>query len=197
MTAQRKYHHGDLKTAYVTAARELLETSGLQGLSLRKCAERIKVSHTSAQNHFGNLAGLLTALVTEGYRELAMIMTADLPTCAPRAQKRDQALLGYVKFARKNPALYELMFARDRIVLDDPALMEEVRACFLILSDISKELGWHYSTPSEQNGKGQIALWSLVHGYAQLLTAGRFKKDNMQGLSILDIIPNIPKEDEQ
>jgi hypothetical protein len=30
-----------------------------------------------------------------------------------------------------------------------------------------------------------------VHGYAQLVTAGRFKKENMKGLSILDILPAI------
>jgi hypothetical protein len=37
-------------------------------------------------------------------------------------------------------------------------------------------------------------MWSLVHGYAQLVTAGRFKKDNMKGLSILDILPIIEQD---
>lgn len=45
-------------------------------------------------------------------------------------------------------------------------------------------------------GKGQFALWSFVHGYAQLIVAGRFKKDNVKGLSILDLLPTIRHESE-
>lgn len=102
--------------------------------------------------------------------------------------------MGYVTFAERNPALYELMFSRDRLVNDDPDLMQQVRACFIILADISEELGWHAGTVDEMNGKGQVALWSFVHGYAQLVTAGRLKKDNMKGLSILDVMPSIWRE---
>ena len=189
MTAERNYHHGNLKQAFVTAARQLLEAEGLVGLSLRKCAERVGVSHTAPKNHFGNMAGLLTAIVTQGYTELAAVMTADAHAPHGRVERRRAALVGYVQFAEANPALYELMFARDRLVLDDPDLMEAVRSCFGILADISYELGWHHGTPDDQKGKAQVALWSFVHGYAQLLTAGRFQKDNMKGLSILDILP--------
>ncbi len=191
MTATRKYHHGNLKHAFLVAARELLEVDGLAGVSLRKCAERVGVSHTAPKNHFGNMAGLLTAIVTQGYAELATMMTGELSDGAGRDQRRDTALDGYVNFAESHPALYDLMFSRDRLVNDDPDLMREVGACFVILADISVGLGWHEGSADAQNGKGQVALWSLVHGYAQLVTAGRFKKNNMKGLSILDVLPAI------
>ena len=194
ITKQRKYHHGNLKEAFIEAARDLLKSDGLAGLSLRKCAERVGVSHTAPKNHFGNMAGLLTAIVVRGYAELAEMMVAELPDGATRDQRRQAALLGYISFAQHNPALYELMFSRDRLVNDDPALMQEVRACFIILADISKDLGWHTGTAHEMTGKGQIALWSFVHGYAQLIVAGRLKKENMKGLSILDILPTIRHE---
>ena len=71
MTAQKKYHHGNLREAFVDAARQALEAEGLAALSLRKCAEQVGVSHTAPKNHFGNMAGLMTALVTQGYGELA------------------------------------------------------------------------------------------------------------------------------
>ncbi len=190
MTTQHKYHHGNLKVAFVAAARDLLEQDGLAALSLRKCAEKVGVSHTAPKNHFGNMAGLMTAIVTQGYSELAERMACDGSPC----QQREAALLGYVAFAQANPALYELMFSRDRLVNDDPDLMVQVRACFVILAAASKDLGWHSGTADEQDGKGQVALWSFVHGYAQLVTAGRFKKDNMQGLSILDILPALSKD---
>ena len=194
MTSQRKYHHGNLKEVFLEVARELLEQDGLAGLSLRKCAERVGVSHTAPKNHFGNMAGLLTAMVTCGYEELAAMMSAQTNGDANRDQRRRDALLGYVNFAERNPALYELMFSRDRLVNDDPALLQEVRACFITLADASEDLGWHQGTADQKTGKGQVALWSFVHGYAQLITAQRLKKDNMQGLSILDILPAIRPE---
>lgn len=189
MTAQKKYHHGNLREAFVDAARQALEAEGLAALSLRKCAEQVGVSHTAPKNHFGNMAGLMTALVTQGYGELAGMMARDISIDSDRRERRRKALLGYVAFAEANPALYELMFSRDRLVNDDPDLMAEVRNCFVILANISRELGWHSGTEDELDGKGQVALWSFVHGYAQLVTAGRLKKDNMKGLSILDILP--------
>ncbi len=63
VSAERKYHHGNLREAFIDAARNLLESDGLAGLSLRKCAERVGVSHTAPKNHFGNMAGLLLLLV--------------------------------------------------------------------------------------------------------------------------------------
>ena len=191
MTAKRKYHHGNLREEFLIAARALLESDGLAGLSLRKCAEKVGVSHTAPKNHFGNMAGLLTAIVTSGYAELAKMMAAEADVPADRGRRRKAALVGYVDFAVRNAALYDLMFSPDRLVHDDPNLMAEVRACFVILADISEDLGWHTGSIDQIDGKGQIALWSLVHGYAQLLTSGRFKKDNMQGLSILDVLPAI------
>ena len=196
MAAPRNYHHGNLKEAFLKAARDLMERDGLGGLSLRKCAEKVGVSHAAPKNHFGNMAGLLTAVVTTGYAELAVMMTADANTNADRKRRRDQALLGYVDFAQANPALYDLMSSRDRLVLGDPDLLEQIRACFVILADCSTDLGWHHGSLEDKAGKGQVAIWSLVHDYAQLVTAGHFKKDNMKGLSILDILPIIQQDDQ-
>ena len=86
------------------------------------------------------MAGLLTAMVTRGYEELAAMMSAQTSGDANRDQRRQDALLGYVNFAERNPALYELMFSRDRLVNDDPALLEEIRTCFIILADASEDL---------------------------------------------------------
>lgn len=77
---------------------------------------------------------------------------------------------------------------------DDAYLPREIRACFSRLADGSVDLGWHTGDEEEKNGKTQVALWSIVHGYSQLVTAERFKKDNMKALSILDILPKIESE---
>lgn len=187
----KRYHHGNLKDALVVAARVLLEAEGLNGLSLRKCAEAVGVSQTAPQNHFGNKAGLLTAMATMGYAELSEMMAKGISDGATRTERRKRALLGYVEFAVENPALYELMFSRNRVLADDPDLLRCVGECFAVLADVSKNLSGFNTSDDQADAKGQMFLWSFVHGYAQLLTANRFKKADMQGLDVLDIFPKL------
>lgn len=197
MDAQQKeptrYHHGNLRHALLTAARRLLEAEGHSNLSLRKCAEVVGVSATAPQNHFPNKAALLTALAAQGYGELETYMRKGVDDAADRDARRKAALLGYVAFAQDHPALYELMFARDRVASDDPDLMRHVGACFAILADLSTNFGRFSGDAATVDAKQQMFAWSLVHGYAQLMTANRFKKDAMVGLSILDIIPDLDR----
>ena len=193
MSKKQSYHHGNLREAFLNVACELLEKDGLANLSLRKCAENVGVSHTAFKNHFSNMAGLLTSIVTYGYSKLSMMMTTNVNDASSREHRRKEALTGYIKFAEFNPSLYELMFSRDRFINDDPVLLTEVGKCFNILVDVSEELNWHQGKSKEVSGKYQVALWSFVHGYAQLVTARRFKKEHMQGLSIMDILPDTKK----
>jgi AcrR family transcriptional regulator len=186
---KKPYHHGNLRDALIAAARDFVEQHGHSDLSLRKCAAAIGVSATAPQNHFGNKTGLLTAIAAQGYAELAGMMAENLPPDAPRDLRRKTALIGYVDFALQNPGLYELMFSRNRVLNDDPALLAQVGACFAILADISQGLAMFNPHDPQCAAKSQIHVWSLVHGYAQLAGANRFKKPDMQGLDILDIFP--------
>jgi len=77
---------------------------------------------------------------------------------------------------------------------DDPGLMSEVRACVGNLADISAGIFWHKGNADVRNGKGQVALWSLVLGYAQLASAMQLKKEEMRDLSTLDTLLTIRHE---
>lgn len=189
MVARSTYHHGSLKTALVDAALALLEAEGLAKLSLRKCAEKVGVSHTAVQNHFDNFNHLLTALAAKGYETLADAMTLPEADKSTREERRSHTLTGYLEFALEHPALYELMFSRDRIHSDDPELLAEVRKCFVILTDVAEDLGWFLPDNDPTNAKSQVAIWSLAHGYAHLFIANRFKKDAMKGLTLNDLLP--------
>jgi len=186
-----RYHHGNLRQALLAAARRLLEAEGHSNLSLRKCADAVGVSATAPQNHFPNKAALLTALAAEGYAELETYMRKGIEDTTDRVARRNAALLGYVAFAQDHPALYELMFARDRVSSNDPELLRHVRACFAILSENSNGFGRVAGDAEKVAARQQMFLWSLVHGYSQLLTANRFKKESMLGESILDILPDL------
>jgi AcrR family transcriptional regulator len=136
----------------------------------------VGVSATARQNHVPNKAALLTALAAEGYAKLETYILRGIEDTADRDARRNAALLGYVAFAQDHPALHELIFARERGSSSDPELLRHVRACFAILAENSKDFGRFDGNAEKAAARLQMFLWSLVHGYSQLLTANRSKK---------------------
>ena len=67
----RPYHHGDLPRALLEAALQAIVEVGPAAVSLRDLARRTGVSHAAPAHHFGDKAGLLTAVATDGFRRLA------------------------------------------------------------------------------------------------------------------------------
>ena len=64
------YHHGNLKEALIAAGLEILSEQGVEGLSLRKVAKKVGVSHTAPYNHFSDKQALLAAISTAGHEQL-------------------------------------------------------------------------------------------------------------------------------
>src|SRR5918998_1668160 len=114
----RSYHHGDLRRALLASAAEAIAESGPAALSLRDLARRAGVSHAAPAHHFGDKAGLLTALATEGYDRLADALDG--------ARERTGSLLeigvAYVAFAVGNRAHFDVMFRPDLVSADDAEL---------------------------------------------------------------------------
>jgi AcrR family transcriptional regulator len=67
----RPYHHGDLRRALIDAAVQAIAEVGPAAVSLRDLARRTGVSHAAPAHHFGDKAGLLSAVAADGFRCLA------------------------------------------------------------------------------------------------------------------------------
>ena len=67
----RPYHHGDLPRVLLDAAVQAILEVGPAAVSLRDLARRTGVSHAAPAHHFGDKAGLLTAVAADGFRRLA------------------------------------------------------------------------------------------------------------------------------
>ena len=81
MTDIRAYHHGDLRRALLAAALEAVGEVGPAALSLRDLARRAGVSHAAPAHHFGDKAGLLTALAARGLRPAGPDVDRRRTTC--------------------------------------------------------------------------------------------------------------------
>ncbi|WP_375414429.1 TetR/AcrR family transcriptional regulator [uncultured Bradyrhizobium sp.] len=170
------YHHGDLHEALLTAAENVLERDGLQGLTLRAVAREAGVSHAAPTHHFGDLTGLLSELAAIGFRQFNVAMAAADsrgPSPLDRAMARAKA---YVAYARAHPGMYGLMFRTERLDMARPSLHEAANASFAGLAGaIGASRHEHITaeTLSLDQAAAVARAWSLVHGFTMLLLDGR------------------------
>lgn len=192
---KKKYHHGDLKPALVQAGLEIIEESGLEGLSLRAIAARVGVSHTAPKNHFDGLNALLAAIAAEGFRQHADAMRQGVEGTAQGRARLEAAATGYVTFAQENPALFRLMFSLLLKEADYPELAEAAMESYCVLRGISEDLDWPQrgarQLPELESMRTEMMLWTFVHGYASLLIEGRGPRtpDGAMIFDILDVMP--------
>ncbi|MDP5134293.1 MAG: TetR/AcrR family transcriptional regulator [Paraglaciecola sp.] len=111
--AKNHYHHGDLHSSLVGAASVMLKESGIDGLSLRKLADKVGVSRTAPYHHFKDKNELLCAIAEQGFKHWQENATRIFhqKDLSPREKYR-QFIRGYIAYAADNPELYDLMFGR-------------------------------------------------------------------------------------
>ncbi len=164
------HHHGNLREALIVAGMELLQEGGTSGLTLRKCAARAGVSHAAPAHHFKSLDGLLSAIAARGYEQFAKTMMAERDKSPDGA--RDQLLAicqGYLDFAEKNEALFDLIFNSVEITFDDPDLDNASTLAYQILAQACAPFVKKDQDPRYVETK----VWSLVHGFACLSRQAR------------------------
>jgi AcrR family transcriptional regulator len=164
-TSNTPHHHGNLRPALVQAGIDILETEGAKGLSLRKIAARVGVSHAAPAHHFKSKSALLVAIAAKGFRIFSDLMEAHRDAAPKDPQSQLLGLCeGYLKFAAEHEALFELIFSTDIKAQADEELHECSMKAYGLLEDTCALF-----EPSPMNDRGhEIMIWSLVHGFACL-----------------------------
>jgi AcrR family transcriptional regulator len=171
------YHHGDLRQALIDATDALLAESGASGFSLREVARRAGVSPAAPAHHFGDAAGLLTAVATLAFDGLARALEKGDRRGGkdPRKRLREQGV-EYVGFALRHPGRFRLMFS-ERLSTADENLARSGNAAFSLLENATRDaFGLAPGKPlTDEAWSSLLASWSVVHGYAHLAIAGRLE----------------------
>lgn len=182
------YHHGDLRRVLLRAASEAITEHGVASLSMRDLARRAGVSHAAPGHHFGDKAGLLTALATEGFEQLAKALATS------RLASNSFLELGvtYARFAVTRRAEFEVMFRTDLYHAGDPGVLaaraRAADALYAAVADLpdSTRADAPAGSPARpaRAGAGEqaspdvraagLAAWSMAHGFATLWLSGAF-----------------------
>ena len=98
------------RDAILRAARTVLETDGLEGLTMQSVAERVGVRAPSLYKHVADRGALIRAVTDSIAADLAGTLRVARPGADPRADLRSIARR-YRAFVHANPVGYGLLFA--------------------------------------------------------------------------------------
>ncbi|SDU01641.1 transcriptional regulator, TetR family [Pseudomonas pohangensis] len=181
------YHHGNLRQSLLDASVALLDSEGLEALSLRRLAEQVGVSRQAPYHHFRDKQALLAAIGEQGFALLNQMLGRFTDDPAISLDERlYRAVMGYLNFALEHRALYRLMFGQtlwrsEQTRSDTDEFQRYAKDCFrqyVQLFDLLREAG---ELPPEENTlRLAQLLWAAMHGLAQLAADGLFvKRDDL------------------
>lgn len=173
---KKQYHHGDLRNTLLLAATEMLVDGGIEGLSLRKLADRVGVSRTAPYHHFKDKSALLCGIAQEGFKRWQSRLNAILVcTELNDAEKYRAMVKAYLYYASENPEIYELMFGRTIWKSDNatPDLKSVAYPCFQAHVELVRQ--WQQKgilNAQEDSLRLAQVSWATMHGLARLLIDG-------------------------
>ncbi len=171
MKAQKSYHHGNLRDVLLQEARVLLREDGVEGLSLRRLAERAGVSRTAPYHHFADKHALLCALAAEGFQALDGLLQN-----MPQPQDLPQALSlfvhDYLAFAVREPERYELMFGRRLWKQARPTAELKTVAYATFRRYAERIAALDPGAQGRRSLRLAQASWATLHGLCHLLIDG-------------------------
>jgi AcrR family transcriptional regulator len=167
-----RYHHGDLPSALIAEARRILERIGPESISFRAVARGAGVSQTAPYNHFSSKEDLLATLARTGFLELEATQRAAVQAGRTPAERVERLGLAYLRFARRNPQLYRMMFGVGMPGWRTyPEVLNAMKAAF---DPLQAALTGYFAAKgiAAPVQTAAVAAWSLVHGLSMLLIDG-------------------------
>ena len=158
------------KTAVVDAAAELINTEGVEALSLSRLAKHLGVQTPSLYNHIDGMPGLQRELALRNVRALGeRLGDAAVGKSGPQALKA--VAQAYREYIKESPGVYmaSLRASGAQETVDAELQSAEERVVRVVMAVVAS-----FGLQSEDGLHAVRGLRSLVHGFATLEIAGGF-----------------------
>ena len=177
--SRRPYHHGNLRTALLEQAARTVRERGAQELSLRELAREVGVSHAAPRRHFPDRQALLDALAEAGFERLGAELRQAADRAGPNFEARLQATAtAYVRFATRDAALLELMFAGKHRE-ESGTLREAAERAFTVLLEVIEQGQAEGALERGEPERVGRVLFATVQGIAALVTGGILRAEQL------------------
>jgi AcrR family transcriptional regulator len=180
--SERPYHHGNLRTALLAEAERTVRERGVQELSLRELAREAGVSHGAPRRHFPDRQALLDAVAEAGFERLGSELRGAVDGAGEDFQARLRATAAaYVRFATRDAALLELMFAGKHRE-EAAALREAADRAFSVILELIEQGQAEGALEEGDPERVGLVLFATIQGIAALVTGGMVGADQLDEL---------------
>lgn len=171
-----------VRVRLLEGAARLLAEEGPSALTLRRVATEADTSTMGVYTHFGSMADLADAVVTEGFARLAARLAE-----VPRTDNAITDLAGlaraYLVNARQNPHLYAVMFGTASLGMYRPQTADKLKRGRYTFEKIVEACG-HAVKQRRLRPADPLAianqLWTAIHGYVMADVGGYFGEDGTE-----------------
>jgi AcrR family transcriptional regulator len=175
-----EFMHEDTKTKILRVTRNIIDSEGLEAVTLRAVGAEGGLSRGAAYRHFANKDELLATIALEDFELLEQGLMA------LRAQEQEPAKLliammeEFYRFGIANKVHYQLMFGVPWESEKYPFLHEKGKVFFERIRQITEQLLEANGQASHDSTSRTAILFAFIHGLVSLHLAGHTEK--MKGL---------------
>lgn len=172
----------DTSVALLRAAREILMTRGLPGLSLRRIAEAAGCTTMQVYSRFQGKNGLLRALFDEGFDVLAAAQRA-VPMSMPADMRVQQLCRAYLHIAAEYPQHYALMLGGHSADFKPPK--ESQNRAMATLNHLAEAVAQALPSGRDQAQHASVVAHQILafcHGWATLNAIGITDKTHVDAI---------------
>jgi AcrR family transcriptional regulator len=174
----KRYHHGNLVEALITATVEIIQERGVEHVSVREAAKRAGVSPGAPFRHFRSKTALLTAVaeqamdrLTEAVGKARSTVDSTDPLAAFEAIGH-----GYLQWAIANPTHFQIISSRTLIDFEaSDSLRSQNEAIRRSMVDLLAQAQQHGKLARNIDFDHLVlAARALVYGLARMAIDGHF-----------------------
>ena len=173
-----KYHHGDLRESLIKMGLKLFNEEGAEKFSIRKVAAMCNVSHAAPYKHFKNKEELINAISEYVFSNFRSSLNEIVEKYKDNPYERIIELgKKYVWFMVENPDYLKFAFLRNsesEIVIEENKLRSVEYGSFNIFKNCALDFLKSINVKEEEYAQDIIAMWSMVHGLATMLSYKTF-----------------------
>jgi AcrR family transcriptional regulator len=151
------------RAAILAATEAVLLAEGVAGMSIRKVTDRCGYTAPTLYHHFGDKAGLVSALIEERFRQILEVMSS-IPKGSDAARYLREMARAFVGFALANPDHYRLLSMPGL----DPATVPSAEAARSLVKRALEELAREGTLATADIEAAYEITWAMLHGLISL-----------------------------
>ncbi len=166
-----RYHHGDLRTALIDVAIELIAERGVRDFSVVEASRRLGVAPSAPYAHFSDRDELLAAVTVRAYQSLFAEMQPAIEGISDPGDRLAGMAGGFVRFAATNRALFAVLYESGVDKAKHPEIEAAEQPIAQALLDVVRALT---GTSDLESDSLATAVEATATGFALLLLDGDF-----------------------